>query len=140
MHLAKKIAEELELGLKVFLNINKRDILVIPDFNDFDENIKLWENEISELRMNPQNWTEITKWTSKEEFEFMQHFVNHDVDDKQLQGELSFILQNSKPFRNFKFLIENNEIYRQKWFAFITEKREKYIEKLLQNTYKNGFR
>ena len=116
----------------MFLNINKEDILAVPDFNNFDENIELWENEITELTMNPQNWTEITKWNSKEEFEFMHNFVNAHVDDKKLQEKLTFSLQDSKPFRNFKFLIENNGIYRQQWFDFITEKREKHIERSLQ--------
>ena len=130
--LSKNITEQLELGSKVYLNLNSQNILAIPDFTQFDENYDLWKDELMELKKNRKNWTEITKWNSEEEFEFMKDFVKNEVTNENLQNELTNALQNSKPFHNFKLLVENNEKCRQKWFDFIAKKHQTFIEKLLE--------
>ena len=47
------------------------------------------------------------------------------VDNSALREKLINSLYRSKPFRNFKWIIDNSGDYRQKWFEF---KNQKYIE------------
>jgi hypothetical protein len=47
------------------------------------------------------------------------------VDDKIIQNRLSNALNKAKPFRNFKFEIDNSGKYRQEWFDF---KEQTYCE------------
>ena len=47
------------------------------------------------------------------------------VDDTRLQDKLINALNKSKPFRNFKWQIDNSGDYRQQWFDF---KKIRYIQ------------
>lgn len=47
------------------------------------------------------------------------------MDSASLQEKLINALNRSKPFSNFKWIIDNSGDYRQKWFDF---KNQKYIE------------
>lgn len=131
-NLSKKIAEELENGLKVYLNSNNKDILALPDFSEFEDNKEWWQKELTELKENRKNWREVPKWSSREEFEFMQEFAENHVHDEKLQNDLFFALQKRSPFQNFKFTLGYNEKYRQKWFTFISEKHHEYTKKVLE--------
>lgn len=47
------------------------------------------------------------------------------VEDAELQEALVNALNRPKPFRNFKWIVENDGDYREKWFDY---KRKRYIE------------
>jgi len=56
----------------------------------------------------------------------MERFLG-EVDDTILNARLTIALSERKPFRNFKFLIDNST-YRNKWFDF----KEKELEKMVR--------
>lgn len=56
-------------------------------------------------------------WSSRESFKIMEDFVE-TIGDWRLRGRLSEVLSERKPFKNFKWHIDNSGTYRQKWFDF----------------------
>ena len=62
---------------------------------------------------------------SNESFSFMEQFAEN-VDNEKLQNRLIYALSHSKPFGNFKNIVENSSL-REQWFAFRTQKLEMYV-------------
>lgn len=46
------------------------------------------------------------------------------IDDSKLQDKLRSALNRPKPFKNFKWQIDNSGVFRQQWFDF---KKMRYI-------------
>ncbi|MEZ5026724.1 MAG: UPF0158 family protein [Chitinophagales bacterium] len=73
--------------------------------------------ELEQLENNFTDYYEIDKWTSREAFEIMSEFADQ-VSDNNLQSRLFDALRKNKPFREFKFVIDNSDDFRQQWFDF----------------------
>ena len=121
----KSIAEELECGMKVYVHKKTKELKSIIDF---DENIyadeEMWQEDIDEIEENIDNYIQFEKMDSRESFQVMEDFTDI-VTDEELKKKLELGLRLSKPFRNFKDIIDDEGENRQKWFEF---KSEKYIE------------
>jgi hypothetical protein len=121
----KEIAEELDCGMNVYLHKETKEIKSIIDF---DKNIyadeELWEEDIREIEDNYDEYIPFEQMDSGEAFQVMVEFIK-TVKNEELKKKLELGLSLSKPFRNFKDIIDAEEKYREKWFAF---KSEKYIE------------
>ena len=51
------------------------------------------------------------------------------VADQNLQSKLLNALSKNKPFKEFKFLIDNDPDYRQQWFDFKSEWQLDFVTK-----------
>lgn len=125
----KEIAEQLDCGFRAFIHKKSTQLLFVPDelnFPDIDE--ELWEEELTELKNNRLDYYEIEKWTSREAFEIMNDFAEQ-VANQSLQSKLFNALGRKKPFREFKFLIDNDPDYRQQWFDFKSEWQLDFVTK-----------
>ena len=60
----------------------------------------------------------------------MVKFVEQLDEKNKLKDELIKALNRKKPFREFKFVIDNSGIYRQQWFDF---KHEQLIQWVVDN-------
>lgn len=121
----KEIAEELDCGMKCYYNNKTKEIKTIIDFDShYGADEELWEDVIKELEENRTDYVEIERMSSRESFLVMVDFTDL-VDNSALREKLINSLNRSKPFRNFKWIIDNSGDYRQKWFEF---KNQKYIE------------
>lgn len=121
----KKIAEDLDCGMKCYYNKKTKEITTILDFESHlgaDE--EPWEEVLNEI---DEHWDDLVKFErmeSRESFRIMADFAE-EVDDSALREKLIDALNRPKPFGNFKWIIDNSEDYRQNWFDF---KNQKYIE------------
>ena len=117
-----EIYQDLDCGLRCFLNTETGEIKSIPDFdsNPYAEE-EMWEEEIDEIDSNPDKYVELEEMSSRDSFGMMEEFAD-EVDDKTIQKLLLDGLSRPKPFHNFKFVIDNSGEYRDKWFEF-KEKR-----------------
>ena len=121
----KSITEDLETGLKVYLNIETKEIKSIIDFDDTDyADTEQWEETLKEIEENYDKYIEFEKMDSRESFQVMEGFVE-TIKDEELRRKLELGLSLSKPFRNFKDIIDDENENRKNWFAF---KSAKYIE------------
>ena len=114
----KEIAEQLDCGFRAFIHKSTNQILCVPDQNNLtDINLEPWKDELEQLEKNFTDYYEIDKWTSNEAFEIMSEFTEQ-VTDNKLQNSLFNALRKEKPFREFKFIIDNSGNLRQQWFEF----------------------
>ncbi|MBU2445327.1 MAG: UPF0158 family protein [Bacteroidetes bacterium] len=129
----KSIAGDLECGMKVYVNIETREIKSIINL---DESIyadeEVWKEDIKEIEENFEKYLEFEKMDSSESFQVMEEFVE-SVRDEELRKKLELGLSLSKPFRNFKDIIDDEGKYRAKWFAFKSAKYIDYVKEQLDN-------
>jgi hypothetical protein len=129
-----EIIDNLEIGLLCYVNFDTGRILSVPsEDNMSDMDIDPFEEDLNELANNHQDYTLIEPPTSNESFKFMEDFVE-TVDDVRLHNRLINALGHSKPFRNFKDIIDDSGPYREAWFKFRdTAFREWVIEQIELN-------
>ncbi|MDP3829932.1 MAG: UPF0158 family protein [Ignavibacteriaceae bacterium] len=133
----KSIAEELEAGFKVYLNIETMQTKSILDFdNNYDADTEPWEEDIKEIEENYDKYLEFDKMDSRESFQVMEEFIV-TVDDEELRKKLELGLSKSKPFRNFKNIIDDENEYRKNWFAFRSAKYIEFVKEQLER-YNNN--
>jgi len=119
-----ELADNLDCGLKCFVHREKKTIVTTPDTNDPESDSELSDNTNKEIENNFDSYVEIEKMDSNESFRLMQNFIGA-VDNERLRDKLDQALNRPKPFRNFKFEVDNSGPYRQKWFDF---KKQQLIE------------
>ncbi len=130
----REIAENLDVGLRCFYHLKTGEIETTPDFdrNDwFDYDTELWQEILDKLDENRGDYFEFEKMTSHESFEVMADFAE-TVDNKKLQDRLYRALNKSKPFRNFKWEIDNSGEYRQKWFDFKNQRLIEFVKNQIE--------
>jgi hypothetical protein len=123
----REIAENLDMGMRCFCHLKTGEIETTPDFNQsdwFGLDTEPWQETLDKLDENWGDYFEFEKMTSHESFEIMADFAE-TVDNHYLQDRLINALNKPKPFRNFKWEIDNSDEYRQKWFDF---KNQRIIE------------
>jgi len=121
----KEIAGDLEAGMKCYYNRLTGNIKTIIDFDSWiGADDELWEDDLNEIDEHFSDYFVFENMTSHDSFNLMADFVDLVVDSR-IQTRLIKALNKSKPFRNFKHVIDNSGEYRQQWFDF---KRSRYIE------------
>jgi hypothetical protein len=125
----KAIAQELDCGNDCFYNIKTDEIIAIPNFSiisDDEAFIECFGADLKRVEKNKAEFIKIEILESFESFKIIKRFVSQ-IADEQLQAELENILEQKKPFQNFKNRIDNSD-YRQNWFDFKQNELEKIVE------------
>jgi hypothetical protein len=141
--IVKEIAEQLDCGFRAFIHKTTGQLLFVPDSNNYsDIDLDPWDKELEQLENNFTDYYEIDKWTSSEAFEIMTEFVDQ-LTDINLQNRLFDALRKNKPFREFKFIIDNSGDLRQQWFDFKNKWQQDFVARQLnrlkqQTNEKNG--
>lgn len=123
-----KIAQELEAGMKVYLNRKTLEFEPVLDWDDISDT-DFWEKEARKIERKWKDHIIITKMESREAFQVMENFID-EVDDPRLKEDLIKILNRRSPFANFKMEVESSS-HRQQWFDFRTRCYEDYIREQL---------
>ena len=123
-----QIAQELEAGMKVYLNRKTLEYESVLDWDDIQDT-DLWEKEVRKIEKKWKDYIIITKMESREAFQVMENFID-EVDDLRLKEDLIKILYRKSPFANFKMEVESSS-HRQQWFDFRTRSYEDYIREQL---------
>jgi hypothetical protein len=118
----KDIAGNLDCGFRCYVHRDRKDIIFIPDTDQhFDMDMSEWKSEIKAIKKDVHNYVEIVGLDSRGSFQLMTDFVD-TVDEVNLQEKLGQALSRPKPFWNFKFELNQSQVYRDKWFKFKEEK------------------
>lgn len=112
--LIEEIADYLDSGLVCLYNKRTKELITISSDEDYPDSDEIIWDDIIELEI----------MNSNEAFDVMADFVGQ-LGNSTLKEKLIKILNESKPFKNFKLIIDNSGEYREQWFDF---KRRKYIE------------
>ena len=127
----KEIAELLECGQQCFIHKPTGRIESHPDTTGYFFDPEPWQELIDKIELDWDNYMEIERMDSSESFNVMRDFV-----DSLAKGETKIRLENAlarpKPFRNFKYEIEQSE-FREAWFKFRLESYIKWVKKELED-------
>lgn len=133
-----EIAEWLLCGEKCFINKLDGSVINIPhDMDDFyrdEENP--WQDEMDKIDQNFENYIKCEPMESHQTFEVMKEFIGLVKSDILIE-KLIPALNSPKPFRNFKYLIETSEEYRQKWFDFRLEQNMLWVREQISEMKHN---
>lgn len=114
----RDIAQNLETGMKSWYHIPAGEVLSVPDrMKHYDIDYGLWTDTFDEIDEKMHECIAFECLEKHDEFRIMESFSDNEVSDKKLRARLITALSNRKPFRHFKYIIDNNS-YRQAWFAF----------------------
>jgi len=123
----EEIAEQLDCGFRTFIHKTTEQLIFVPNINSYPEiDLNSWKEELKQIEDNFTNYYEIDKWSSSEAFEIMNEFADQ-VKDSKLQSRLYKALRKNKPFREFKFVMDNTVEFRQKWFEFKKKWQQDYV-------------
>ena len=135
----KEIAEQLDCGFRSFWHRTTNELLFVPDLlsnPEFDGEI--FDQDLEKLDNNFGDYIEIEKPNSSDSFEIMANFTERLNDNEKLKNELTKAWNKKKPFREFKFVIDNSGVYRQQWFDFKNAQLKQWVtDKLNEATYDN---
>ena len=122
------IAQELEAGMKVFINKETLEYNSIPDYDDMAD-YEFWNEEIEKIEREWADYIVITKLDSYSAFKIMEGFLD-EIEDQNLKEDLARILYRKSPFANFKIVIESSK-FRKAWFDYRTKRHEEYVREQL---------
>ncbi|WP_430816834.1 UPF0158 family protein [Carboxylicivirga sp. RSCT41] len=127
----KEIAEYLDCGMRCYFNKKTGEVKHILNFDSWESDYEEpWQEDIDEIEKNHQNYMEFEAMPSRDLFNLMVDFTD-SIDDLKLKERLIRALNKPKPFRNFKWEVDNSGDYRQQWFDFKSMRYISYVEKQL---------
>ena len=135
-----EIADQLDCGFRSFWHRTTGKLLFVPDFdNDTYADTEFFDDELKKLEKSIGGYLEIEKPTSNERFEIMAKFTEQLTGNENLKNELIKALNKKKPFREFKFTIDNSGVYRQQWFDFKNTQLKQWVsDKFYEATNDDG--
>jgi hypothetical protein len=126
----KEIAEQLDCGMRCYIDKETGEIKTTPDFDNWYTDDELWTDVLIELEENWGKYVEIERMESRDSFDLIADFAE-SVDSRELRDSLINALNKKHPFRNFKRVVDNSGPYRQKWFDFKNQSLIECVEKKL---------
>ncbi|MBK9256154.1 MAG: hypothetical protein IPM42_11760 [Saprospiraceae bacterium] len=128
----KEIAEQLDIGFRAFVHKTTGQLLFVPNQSELLEiDMESWAEDLEELENNFMDYFEFEKWSSRDSFSMMADFAEHLTANRHLQSRLYDALNKKKPFREFKFVIDNSGDYRQQWFDFKNKWQQDFVVRQL---------
>lgn len=130
-----EIAQELDCGNDCYFNPKTKEIIAIPNYSIIsDEELfeEVFGPDVEKVNEQEADFIKLEVLQSFESFKIMERFVEQ-IDDQLFKAKLENALQRRKPFRNFKYLIDNSD-FRQDWFDF----KQNELEKRVENELKRG--
>jgi hypothetical protein len=119
----QEIVAELQTGMLCYYNTKTGEIIYVPN-EDLIDDTKPWEELYKKIE-NSYSYREIERPGSREQFATMEDFVL-DLPNSKLRADLLDVLDDEKPFRNFKKMIERSEV-RNEWFTFNGHKLTEWV-------------
>lgn len=125
----EEIADNLDSGMRCFYNLKTGELktLLNPD-KWIGADFEPWEDDSLEIDENSVDYFEFESYDTHDSFKIMADFAEC-IDDLKLQDRLINALNRPKPFRNFKWQIDNSGVFRQQWFDF---KKLRYIQFVIE--------
>ncbi len=129
----KQIADELDCGFRCFWNKRNGELIFIPDeLRHAGIEMEAWEDDIEKIDANSTDFHEIDQLETRDSFKIMAAFAESLEDSNNLKTRLIYALNRNKPFREFKFIIDNSGEYRQQWFDFKARRLQEWVVERLE--------
>jgi hypothetical protein len=126
----KEIAELLECGHQCFVHKPTGAIEYHPDPLGTLHNLEPWQDLIDKIEENWDDYERFETMVSSQTFLVMEDFVN-SLDNDDIKKRLEYALSRPKPFRNFKYEIDQSD-HRQSWFDFRLNANIEWVKEQLE--------
>jgi hypothetical protein len=131
MKLPKKkineIAQDLDCGLICYIHKETHEHKTLIDFDlNYDAEEELWQDTIDEIENNRDKYIKLEPMSSRESFGIMEGFIDQ-VSKNNIRKRLIAALNKRKPFRHFKYEVDNDEEVRQHWFKYKEYRYEEWV-------------
>ncbi len=123
------IAENLEMGMRVFYNKKTGAILQIPGRDMY---LVEMEEEEEELENNFDDYNEVMAMESRDSFAIMEDFAEQLSDKNPLKHRLFSALSRNKPFARFKQELDHSGEFRKEWFTFKLARQVEWVERQIK--------
>lgn len=113
----KEIASELDMGMCCFYNKVTGEIESYPkdlELSGFEDD---WEDTVSKIESNPENYYEFQAMNSSQAFKIMVDFTS-EITHMPTHNKFMNALSGKKSFSNFNNLLQSYPDLRQEWFAY----------------------
>lgn len=122
----QEIADFLGSGMNCYIHKKDRVIKMVIDSDvHAGGDLEFWEEDLKEIDEHRNQYFLIRDMPSRDSFIIMEGFVDQ-VRDRNLKNRLLRALNNRKPFKNFKYLIDDSE-YREQWFDYRRQERFNWV-------------
>lgn len=128
----QEIADELDIGMQCYIHKVSGEIISLPNDDMLHMDESLFEEVLERLDNEAEYLIHIEAPTSSEKFKIMELFVDQLSDKNPLRHRLYQALSKSKPFRNFKYVIDNAGNERQQWFDFKDEQLKLWVKEKMK--------
>lgn len=124
----KELADNIDMECLCFLHKTNGEIESYPKdlfLEYFDDDDNPWRDVLDKIDENIEDYIKIEPMESNRSFRVMADF-SEQLENEQFQEKLFRVLNKSKPFRNFNYLIHDSD-YREDWFAFKESENMKWV-------------
>jgi len=125
-----EIAEWLDMGMICAYHQPTETVEYHPDPLSAYFDPELWDEVMDKIDSDMENYIRFEGMESRQAFRVMEDFANA-IPDLRFKSRLFDELSRPKPFRNFKFAVDNSE-YREDWFAFKHEAFKDWVKKQIE--------
>ena len=131
MELSKPKKEEIacwiECGMICYYHKKTGETEIHPDLNQPGVYVEFWQELLDKIEADRKNYAEFRPMHSSEAYQLMVDFA-HQLEDEPLKFEILEQLDNPKPFKNFKRIIDNSP-QSPHWFDFRLNAHLTFVEK-----------
>jgi Uncharacterised protein family (UPF0158) len=134
--LIKEIAEQLDCGFRCYIHKETGELITLPDENHHSGmDMEFWAGDMEKVEESFGDYWVVKPPKSSDSFRMMEDFAYTLPESESLRRRLIYALSQRKPFRQFKFVIDNSGPFRQQWFDFKDIQMQKWVrENLAQYT------
>ncbi len=130
------IAQTLDMGLVCYIHKETGEVkeMQTEESAEIGGVEKEWREEMQVIEKEIDKWVLIEPMMSRDSFRIMSDFVEMEVRNQNLRGRLAEALNRSRPFANFKRIVDNSDM-REDWFAFKQKKYEAWVRHELRHSF-----
>ncbi len=123
------IAQDIQMGLAVFFHKITHEIVVLPGDQFLFYDTESWQESIDKVENDRTSYIRVDQMSSCDSFNVMEKFA-YSIPDEKFKEKLLNVLEKRKPFRNFKYEIDESD-YREDWFAFRDKANMEHVQQMI---------
>ena len=130
------ISQDLDIGFMVYVHRQTGEIIKFPkgiedEYMDEEEN--LWAKDMEKVEKNADDYVCLRPMESHESFGVMEGFAE-TVEDASIRKKLLSALNNRKPFRGFRDILDNDGNI-DDWYAFKMKSEQARLKQELEYAF-----
>ncbi|SRR5665213_1659493 len=121
-------------GMKVFYHLHTGELVTFPDELRWGGEVEeeFWGIEIAKIEENFHEYVAFNVMESHESFQVIEDYIE-TIAEKDVREKFENIIQRKKPFQQFKYLLFDYPVLRERWFLYKDERYREYVQEQVDN-------